>query len=161
MKVSLLLSSVIFPACVSAQFFSEGWKPGQAVKSGSFGNGFDPSAKPTAVVHGYRPGETQPPAAAPTQKPFSLSSLFDPISYLESGPLRALLESAGVNVTEKLETAKAVATKPLWDERIPLITDHNYEDLIVNEELSWQDESERIWFIAMYVCLQTSIGLRH
>lgn len=157
MKLSLLLSSVIFPACVSAQFFSEGWKPGQAAQSGSFGSGFDPSAKPTAVVHGHKPGETQPPAAAAPPKPFSLSSLFDPTIYLESGPLRVLLESAGINVTEKLETAKAIATKPLWDERIPLITDHNFEDLIVGEELSWQDESERIWFIMMYVYLLTSI----
>ena len=151
MRFSLLVSFVLLPVCVSAQYISQGWKPGQAAtKTASFGAGFDPSAKPTVAVHGHKPGQAQPTAAS---KPFGLSSLFDITSYLESGPLRTLLESAGMNVTEKLEAAKAIASKPLWDERIPLITDDNFSDLIENEELNWQEEAERLWFIMMYVLL--------
>ena len=38
-----------------------------------------------------------------------------------------------------------------WDERIPLITDENYGELIVNETLTAQEERERIWFLIVYV----------
>lgn len=38
-----------------------------------------------------------------------------------------------------------------WDERIPLITDSNYQDVIVNEELSTEEEEKRVWFLIITV----------
>ena len=38
-----------------------------------------------------------------------------------------------------------------WDERIPFITDENFEELIVNEPLTEQEEKDRLWFIVMCV----------
>jgi hypothetical protein len=36
----------------------------------------------------------------------------------------------------------------MWDKRIPLITDENYESLIVGETFSSEEEeSERVWFL--------------
>ncbi|KAI6034619.1 hypothetical protein PISMIDRAFT_19671 [Pisolithus microcarpus 441] len=38
-----------------------------------------------------------------------------------------------------------------WDERIPLITDLNYRDVIVDEELSTEEEEKRVWFLIIFV----------
>jgi len=50
---------------------------------------------------------------------------------------------AGINITQKLLEAEAQQAN-MWDRRIPLITDDNYNDLIVNAEPSSGDE---VWFI--------------
>lgn len=38
-----------------------------------------------------------------------------------------------------------------WDERIPLITDENYAEIIVNETLTSEEEKERVWFLIITV----------
>ncbi|KAJ7098657.1 hypothetical protein B0H15DRAFT_878463 [Mycena belliarum] len=117
-------------AAVNAQYFSGGWVPGQAVTA-------EPST-PTG-------------AGAPRRKPqqqqdaFSLSSLLDVNKILTSGPVKGLFEKAGINITEKLEAA---AVSP-WDDRIPLITDDNYHDVVVNEAMSEEEEKDRVWVIVV------------
>ena len=87
------------------------------------------------------------------------TSFFDLTTYLELQPIQALLGRAGVNITEKLESARAAAK--IWDEDIPLITDYNYNDIIVEEEFdSLEEERDRVWFIIMYVPSFTNLSTR-
>jgi len=73
--------------------------------------------------------------------------LFDISKILTSEPLVSLFQRAGLNITEKLEGA--IEKSKLWDDRVPLITDDNYSNLIVNEPLTEQEEHNRVWIIVM------------
>jgi hypothetical protein len=66
---------------------------------------------------------------------------------LSNGPVSQLFNRWGINITERLEAAKA--NTEIWDSRIPLITDDNYNDLIVNEVLTTEEEKDRVWFLVM------------
>ena len=138
---ALSLASLAFAGLVSAQYLSEGWKPGQPVAKGQ--TGYTHQAAPTG---GAVPGSQETPAPRK-----SLASLFSLEALLESGPVQALFGSAGVNITEKLQAAREQQAS-LWDERIPLITDDNYENMIVEEKFeTLEEEKDRAWFIIMYV----------
>lgn len=115
---------------VSAQY-SAGWAPGQPVEQPYAGE--------------WAPGQAAPDdARQPVQAaPFDISQFFT------SGPLASLLLKAGVNLTKNLEEAAEREDKR-WDKRIPLITDDNYESLIVNETLTEEEEKDRVWMIVMY-----------
>ncbi|PCH40984.1 hypothetical protein WOLCODRAFT_131634 [Wolfiporia cocos MD-104 SS10] len=123
--VSTLLACAL---CASAQYFSEGWKPGQPVPTGSY--------------------EQQP--AAVQSKPAG-SSRFNLTNIFTEGAVGSLMGKLGVNMTERLEKAKAEAEVEIWDTRIPLITDDNYEEIIVNEPLSPEEEADRVWFLIISV----------
>ncbi|TFK55412.1 hypothetical protein OE88DRAFT_1672021 [Heliocybe sulcata] len=126
----LQLASLAYLAvCVSGQYFSEGWQPGQPV----------PSANPERAL---RPGAS-PPQGAPGQAQQDSAGLL--------GAVSGLLEKAGINITKN--------TGPGWDERVPLITDANYEEMVVNEELMPEEEEERAWFIVVTVTSGQSEGL--
>ena len=118
-------------ASANAQYFSAGWSPGQK-----------------------QPDPQQPVASKPVSepaKPTSLRSLlnfFDTSKILKSGPSVALFNRFGINITERMEAA---STAKIWDDRVPLITDDNFDDLIVNEALTEQEEIDRVWIIVMYV----------
>ncbi|KAH6914813.1 hypothetical protein BKA70DRAFT_1257111 [Coprinopsis sp. MPI-PUGE-AT-0042] len=128
---------------VQAQYFSEGWTPGQDAQ---------PSAEPDIV---YNPGEPlqTPPQATPESQPQAKTteaaveptkkSIFD---YLDPDRLLGLaLDKMGFNITAKME-------EKTWDQRIPLITDDNYEELILNEEFASEQESaDRVWAIVVTV----------
>ncbi|KAJ7462073.1 hypothetical protein FB451DRAFT_1267705 [Mycena latifolia] len=118
-------------AAANAQYFSGGWAPGQAV-----------TAEPAAPSGGA--GVPPRPKGQPAQS-FSFSSLLDVNKILTSGPVKGLFEKAGINITEKLEAASA----SIWDERIPLITDTNYHDMIVNEAMTPEEEQDRVWVIVV------------
>jgi hypothetical protein len=124
-------------ASSNAQYFSAGWSPGQ--KQPEHQSLKEPEPVPVAAE----------PAKAIT--PLSLLKLFDTTTILKSGPSVALFNRFGINITERMETASLAK---IWDERVPLITDDNYEDLIVNEALTEQEEVDRVWIIAMYVFSQ-------
>ncbi|KAF8345582.1 hypothetical protein F5887DRAFT_965740 [Amanita rubescens] len=61
--------------------------------------------------------------------------------FLTSGPVASLFARLGVNITKTLEQPN------YWDERIPLITDDNYNDIIVNEPLTDEELQDRTWAI--------------
>ncbi|PVG00462.1 hypothetical protein CPB86DRAFT_684380, partial [Serendipita vermifera] len=65
---------------------------------------------------------------------------------LKQGPIGDLFRLAGVNVTERLEQAKKAVEKKPYDERVPLITDTNYDALV--RESSASDET---WFIVVFM----------
>lgn len=134
---SLAVASLALVSNVQAQYFSDGWKPGQPVRKAGTGYTIQPS--PTHV------------AGVPEQTASAQKSPFDLSTYLEMGPIKSLFSRAGVNITERLEAAR-LQQDELWDSRIPLITDDNYKDLIEEEEFgSLEEEKDRLWFIVMFV----------
>ncbi|GJJ07330.1 hypothetical protein Clacol_001531 [Clathrus columnatus] len=105
--------------------YSSGWSPGQ---------------KTTQVTPQVVPTFSPSPSQSESGK-FSWSSLFT------SGPIGSILSRSGINVTEKLAEAQEKSKLP-WDDKIPMITDNNYEELIFNEKFATQKEEEdRVWFI--------------
>ncbi|KAF8914277.1 hypothetical protein CPB84DRAFT_1742067 [Gymnopilus junonius] len=148
MKASLAsLSALALVASVGAQYISAGWTPGQKINE-----------EPTAAV--YVPGASETaeagsaPAAAAT--PFSLSSLLSLDKLLTSEPAVKLFNNFGINITERVQHAFPAK---LWDDRIELITDHNYKDLIVNETLTEEEEKERTWIIVISVTASGQEGV--
>ena len=112
-----------------AQYFSDGWTPGQAV----------PTATPDSSSFSPKSASLPPPRQGESR--FSLSYM------LSAGPAAQLLNRLGINITERLEAARN--NSEIWDGRIPLITDDNYNDLIVNEVLTEEEEKSRVWLLLM------------
>lgn len=110
---------------VNAQYFSAGWTPGQPVPS--------QTPSPAHVPHS--------PSTPATQHGPGKMSFLD--SLVTVGPLGAVSSLIGLNLTG--------APSVTWDERIPLITDENYAEMIVNETLTAEEEKERVWFLIITV----------
>lgn len=135
---SSALTLLALAGSTSADYFSAGWTPGQ-----------NPHADvPTATFASTAALPTGTAAAPPrgTAKPFSLSSLFDINNILTSEPVAALFNKFGVNITERVALQQKI-----WDDRVELITDDNYNDLIVNEPMTPEEEKERVWIFVMCV----------
>ena len=137
MRLSFIaLAAATLISAVQAQYFSDGWKPGQPVRRAGTGYATQPTATNVA-------GPSEQTAAVP-------KSPFDLTTYLELGPIKSLFSRAGVNITERLEAARS--QEEIWDSRIPLITDDNYKDVIEEEVFeSLEEEKDRIWFLVMLV----------
>ena len=133
MKWLPAVSLLALVASASAQYFSAGWSPGQ---------------KQPETQSQEEPVETIPaPAAEPVKAQItSLFNSFDINKILTSEPSVSFFNRLGINITERVEASLA----NIWDERVPLITDDNYEDIIVNETLTEQEEKDRVWVIVMY-----------
>ncbi|KAK0491511.1 hypothetical protein IW261DRAFT_1438121 [Armillaria novae-zelandiae] len=127
---------------VSAQYFSEGWKPGQAVPS--------EIPVPTSTPFSANSQEKSAPL-----RPTDLLKLFEVKTWITSEPAVALFSRFGVNITERLAAAEVLP----WDNRIPLITDDNYEEIIVNEELTEEEEEERIWALLISASASRQDGI--
>ncbi|KAI9467109.1 hypothetical protein BJY52DRAFT_1236490 [Lactarius psammicola] len=124
--ITLAFAALTLVAPSGAQYFSDGWTPGQAVPTVTpDASSFDP--KTTSIPP--REGESR----------FSLSYL------LSTGPAAQLFNRLGINITERLEAARN--NSEIWDGRVPLITDDNYNDFIVNEVLTEEEEKSRVWLL--------------
>lgn len=137
MKVSVLSSLACFFAVSNAQYFSQGWQPGQ----------------PTTSTVGSIPKGTpvfQPEGGAQAEKPAAAPGFMD---ALAQGSVGQLLAKAGINLTAA--AAAAATYEDLWDMRVPFIHDDNYDELIVNEPLTPEEEAERTWFLIMYASFAT------
>jgi hypothetical protein len=64
---------------------------------------------------------------------------------LTSAPVASLFSKIGIDISKTLENPD------YWDERIPLITDDNYNDIVVNELLTEEEEEARTWAIIITV----------
>ena len=136
MKSLATFTLLAFLASSNAQYFSAGWTPGQK------------QPEPQQPVASKPVPVAAEPAKATT--PLSLLNLLDTNKILKSGPSVSFFNRFGINITEKMESS---SLSNIWDDRVPLITDDNYDDLIVNEDLTEQEEIDRVWIIVMYVCL--------
>ncbi|THH27830.1 hypothetical protein EUX98_g6360 [Antrodiella citrinella] len=139
MKLSqVALALLACAATVNAQYFSEGWAPGKPVTQ-------DPPL-PAATQSTAR--RHAPPPVKPQLSLSSLTSYFDLAKVLESGPVSSLFDRAGINITERVAAARAsMRTITTWDPRIPLITDENYDEIIVGENLTDEEKEKRSWFV--------------
>jgi hypothetical protein len=116
-------SLLLLASGVHANYFSAGWKPGQ------------PTTKARQPAPTFN--------AAPVQSAKKDNSFLT--NLLTTGPLGSLFSRAGMNVSDAIARAQA----DIWDTRIPLVTDENYEQLIVNETLTPEEEERRVWFLVM------------
>ncbi|KAL0577453.1 hypothetical protein V5O48_004522 [Marasmius crinis-equi] len=141
MKIPWLTVALV--ACAKAQYFSEGWTPGQEVSSEA----------PNIAEEITNVFEAQQPRRTPGNKPHvppevprkkkSISDILDFTWVLSSPPVSSIFSLVGINITERLAKAK----ESPWDPRIPLITDDNYEAIIVNETLTEDEEKTRTWVL--------------
>ncbi len=128
---TLALAALAFIAPSCAQYFSTGWTPGQVV----------PTDTPEPASSSLGAETTPLPPPREGQSRLGLSYI------LSTGPVSQLFSHFGINITERLEAAQ---THPeIWDSRIPLVTDDNFNDLIVNEELTDEEEKHRMWLLVM------------
>lgn len=123
----LAVAALVFASPSSAQYFSAGWTPGQVV----------PSDVPSASASSFKT-DTPLPSPREGESRSSLSS---------TGPIAQLFNRLGINITERLQAAQA--NLEIWDGRVPLITDENYNDVIVNEALTEEEAKNRVWFLLM------------
>lgn len=129
---AVLCTALACAASSSAQYFSDGWKPGQPAAHATH------DAAAPVFTSG---GQAQQPAEA--------TSPFDMTKILSTGPIGSLLAKAGLNFSQTLNATEKLAE--MWDPRIPLIHDDNYDEYIVNEELTPEEEAARVWFMIMCV----------
>lgn len=141
MKFNLALLGGVISLCsipVQAQYFSEGWKPGQPANTRA----------PAANSKGWTPGQkvASPKDAASTPSDGSASDSATTGGFDMDKLLVSTLNKFGFN----LSVPATAQNGGLWDERIPLITDDNYQDLIVNEEFGSEEEAEkRTWVLVV------------
>ena len=121
-----------------AQYFSAGWKPNQKVIREELNTReWAPGDHP----EGNHPPSSDSEVAPPPETSFHWSNFFT------QGPIGDVLLKVGFNYTAAREEAERRKTN-MWDRRIPLITDDNYESVIVNESFSSEEEErERVWFL--------------
>lgn len=147
MKLSAaFLPTLLFLASARAQYFSAGWTPGQPVES----------SNPVPEYAFDPPPREEPAPVAPTDVPPTPDALGHggtqrPLGIVDklmlSSPVQNLFGKIGLNMTD---VVKRGSTLP-WDPRIPLITDDNYDEMIVNEVMTEEEEKDRAWFLIMYV----------
>ena len=127
-----------FSTSVYAQYYSAGWQPGQkTVREDVHTREWAPGDK----FEGSPPPPVDTGVAPPAETPFHWSNFFT------EGPIGNVLLKVGLNYTAAREEAERRKAN-MWDKRIPLITDKNYESLIVNETFSnEEEEKERVWFL--------------
>ncbi|KAI0638475.1 hypothetical protein C8Q77DRAFT_1091318 [Trametes polyzona] len=155
---SVLLSSLLCAASASAQYFSAGWSPGQPIQpqadapipppAQSFDRAATPVPTPPSSGSGSGSGAAAPASGGGGGGGLgTLTSLLDVNRLLTAGPVASLFGKLGVNITDAVARGSASP----WDPRIPLITDENYEEIIVNEQLTPEEEKERVWFLIISV----------
>ncbi|KAI0303993.1 hypothetical protein BC826DRAFT_1089259 [Russula brevipes] len=89
---------------------------------------------------GWAPGQ-----AVPSDTPSTSSFEPEPTASPRCARASPLFARFGINITEHLESTQA--SSQVWDDRIPLVTDDNYDNLIVNEVLTKEEEKHRVWFL--------------
>lgn len=131
----LAIVALAFAAPSCAQYFSAGWTPGQVVPTDT--------PEPTSSTLEAEATPLHTPDTPDT--PLQGQSRFDLTYIFSSGPVTRFFNRFGVNITERLEAAQDVPE--IWDSRIPLVTDDNFDELIVNEELTDEEEKHRVWLL--------------
>ncbi|KAF8528837.1 hypothetical protein BU17DRAFT_37569 [Hysterangium stoloniferum] len=125
----------------NAYEYSPGWSPGQPKTR---------DIPPVATPVGFKPSE---------ERRQSLFEGFSLTNILTKGPIGSLFTKAGINITDNLAEAKKKSILP-WDERIPMITDGNYEELLFNENFATpEEEADRVWFIIVTVTSNQRAGI--
>jgi len=152
MRLSSLLTAglCLGTAGVCGSYFSDGWTPGQAVPT--------LAATPTDAGEPTTPTLAPTPAAKWSWKEFSSKNL-NLERFMTEGPVATVLSGIGINASEHLEQARLRAAERGWDERIPFLTDENYELLVKNETFATPEEAEkRAWFVIVTIGKQDTMS---
>ena len=136
----ILVTLFSFSTFVYAQYYSAGWQPGQKV------------AREDVDTRKWAPGDS-PEEISPSPSDSGVTPPTETTSHWSKTLTERLIGDAllkiGLNYTAAREEAD-YRKKNMWDPRIPLITDDNYESLIVNESFSSEEEErERVWFLVV------------
>jgi hypothetical protein len=113
-------------AVLASAYYSSGWSP----------DGTQAADTPTPLVEDDAHGA---PIPAVTASPGS----FDWTDFLQKGPIGSLFQLAGIDVTQHLDAAKQRAAQKPYDTRVPMITDENYESLILDPA----NGNDKTWFL--------------
>ncbi|KAH7105635.1 hypothetical protein BKA62DRAFT_690379 [Auriculariales sp. MPI-PUGE-AT-0066] len=150
MRPALALSLLVSAASVAAQYVSSGWQPGQTPRVVRMRDtGYDP-ANP------YRPNPA-PPADAQTdqqqqQQPVQETPKHSKatggfwVQLFSSGPLADFAQKVGVNVSRVVERQHI---DDAWDRRIPLIYDEDFNETVVHEVMTREEEEDRVWALVI------------
>ncbi len=150
----LMATSLIFAvastADADANHYSEDWDLSTAAEAAAA-----ETAPSTSSLTALTESTTSLPAAsAPSSSPW-----FDWTRLVTSGPIYHLLTRAGVNVTQHLDAVTQRVNEKPCDPRVPMITDENWEHMVLNESLSPEEEKDRTWF--MVVCVPLFLVTAH
>lgn len=143
--LTLLAISPLFALASTDGYYSDGWETSTAAAEAA-----------ASISTLTAPIESTTSLAAPSTP--SSSPWFDWTRLVTSGPIYELLTRVGVNVTQHLDAATQRANEKPWDTRIPMVTDENWEHMVVNELLS-PEEKDRTWF--MVVCVPPFLVIAH
>ena len=148
----LIATSLIFAVASAADAdvndYSEGWAAEAAAAETA------PSPSTFSLTAPTESTTSLPAASTPPSSPW-----FDWTRLVKSGPIYNLLTRAGVNITQHLDAVSQRVNEKPWDPRIPMITDENWEDMVLNEPLFPEDEKGRTWF--MVVCVPLLLVTAH
>lgn len=117
MHLRRLCSLLATHAVLVSAYYSSGWSP-EGTKEAD-------TPSPTPPLEGDA-HDAQAPVVTGS------SSSFDWTDLLKKGPIGGLFELAGINVTQHLDAAKQRAAQKPYDTRVPMITDENYESLVLD-----------------------------
>lgn len=141
--VSFALFAVLSTTTSAA--YTDGWQPGKPYTkylTSSTTTGTAGSSIPTSPTSSPQHAE---------QKSWSFKDIFNLENILTQGPVSRVIQKFGFNVTAQLEMARQ-GIPPRFAPDIPLLTDANYEDELLNEQYaSQQEEDDRVWAIMWYV----------
>ncbi|TRM67814.1 hypothetical protein BD626DRAFT_479909 [Schizophyllum amplum] len=140
MRLLQSLSLLALLSSASAQYFSQGWDPSKPIPTSSYGQ-----AKKAAHARSEEGAADAATADIEPLTPSKIMSYFDTEKLLRTDVAKSLFSQVGINITERLDATQGAP----WDERIQLITDDNYENVIVNEQLTEEEEKERVWCIVI------------
>ncbi|KZO97970.1 hypothetical protein CALVIDRAFT_512512 [Calocera viscosa TUFC12733] len=150
MRLSLAVAGFTALSIANAAYFSEGWKPGQPPPT----RGIRPGSKPTSVPLGDFMKPVTPAEAPPKKSIFELVADLQNMATdaltapLRSGPVADLIhKTTGMNISYALEKAKEAKLHSRWDPRITAITDDTWEEIIEYEQLTPEEEENRVWLI--------------
>lgn len=155
MRSTTLLTSALLalsPLLPTASAYTAGWQPGQAYTKYLTSTSSAGFALPT--------GSNGQPISVKESEPWKWSDLKDLANnkfglehILTHGPVSRVIEKFGFNVTAQLEMARE-GVPPRFRNDIPLITDENYETVLLDEQFdSFEEEEERVWAIMWCVFL--------
>lgn len=144
MRATFLSTLALGLAAPAVHAYTAGWQPGQSYTKYMTSTSSAAFSIPTHA--GDKAGQTEP---------FKFSDLtsgkFGVEYLLTHGPFARVIERLGFNVTAHLAAAREGMPTRFYTE-IPLLTDENYEEDLMNEQFSsFEEEEERVWAVMVYV----------
>lgn len=128
-----ILHLFLFSKLVHAGYFSEGWNP-------------DDQSTTTSALSGIPTQNPEEHTGTPAHTHGFQFPALNLESLLVSGPIASVIAKTGINITQKLQEASIQTGQTRWDQRIPLISDALYQEMVTGEPLTLEDQEKSVWF---------------